>query len=336
MNRKVCEFVLIGLMLICSGCSQASKPAATESSEESFVLPVGYVPNVQFAPLYAAIEKGYFKEEGLNITLDHNQETDTVALVGAGKLPFGICSGEQVLLGRNQGLPLVYIAAWYRRYPVGIVSLKEKNFSKMEDLRGATVGIPVLSGTSYIGLEAMLQTAGMKDQDIQLKAVGYSQVELLTTGKIDAAVVYTTNEPEQLKSLGYEINLIPASDLVSMVGNGLITNEQIMKEKPQLAERMTRAFVRGLTWTENHPDEAFEICKKYVTGLDQTKDQTLQKNVLNQTIKLYQSDRNLAPGMSDSEAWANMAKVLINMGQLPEGFDAAGVFTNDLVEKAEK
>ncbi|HRY20510.1 MAG TPA: ABC transporter substrate-binding protein, partial [Flexilinea sp.] len=132
---------------------------------EEFSLPVGFVPNVQFAPLYVALENGYFAGENLKITLDHSLETDTVALVGANKIPFGICSGEQVLLARNQGLPLTYIAEWYEQYPVGIVSLKEAGITSMQDLRGKKVGVPVLSGASYIGLEALLQESNMTDAD---------------------------------------------------------------------------------------------------------------------------------------------------------------------------
>ncbi len=207
--KKVFLIVVLSVLMVSS--------LVCSADTDSFTLPCGFVPSVQFAPLYVGLEKGFFAEENIGLTLDHSMEIDTVALVGAGKLPFGICSGEQVLLAREQGLPLVYITNWYQNYPVGVLALAESGIKDMETLKGKSVGIPMLSGASYIGFEAMLRKSGMSDKDVKLESVGYTQSELLVTGKIDAAVVYTTNEPEQLKALGYDINLFTVSEVKRLI-----------------------------------------------------------------------------------------------------------------------
>ena len=322
--KNIIKSVVVIIVLLAAAAVCSAEP-------DQVTLPCGYVPNVQFAPLYVGLEKGFFAEENIDLALDHSMETDVVALVGAGRVPFGICSGEQVLLGREQGLPLVYITNWYQNYPVGIVALKESGIESMEDLKGKRVGIPMLSGASYIGLEAMLGLSGMKDSDLKLESVGYAQSELLVTGRIDAAVVYTINEPVQLKHLGYETVLFSAADMTKMVGNGMITNEAMIAENPDLVGRMVRAFVKSIRWTSENPEEAYEICKLYVDGLADAEDPELQMKVLLATVD-YFDDGPLGFGFSDPEAWENMVTVLKNTGMISGSTDVSKVFTNNFVQ----
>jgi NitT/TauT family transport system substrate-binding protein len=115
--KRVC-FVLATLAIL-GGLLPLAAPAAAQADLPELTLFLGFVPNVQFAPIYMAIDKGYFAEAGVNVVLEYGDENLGVERISVNDLQFGIISGEQVILGRAGGRPLVYVFEWYQRYPVG-------------------------------------------------------------------------------------------------------------------------------------------------------------------------------------------------------------------------
>jgi NitT/TauT family transport system substrate-binding protein len=323
-------FTIIFALIILSACQAQPIGSSTAAASEGptalipIRLPVGYIPNVQFAPLYVAIEKGFFREQGLDVTLDYSAEIDSVALVGAGELPFAIASGEQVLLGRGRGLPLVYTLAWYQDYPVGVVSLKEAGINTPADLKGKRIGIPMLSGASYIGLSALLSSAGLTEQDVSLDVIGFTQLESLVSGRDDAVVVYAANEPVQLEAKGYATHLLRTSDYSNLVGNGLVTSDALIEQDPGLVQKMTTAILQGIMFATDNPDEAYAISRKFVENLDEN--DPVQKAVLAKSIEMWKSSK---PGYSIPGAWENMQNVLLGMGLLAEPLDLTAAYTNE-------
>ncbi len=204
-------------------------------------------------------KKDSLQSPGIEIEFDYSYETDAMALVGADELQFAIVSGEQILLARAQGLPVVYVAAWYQQYPVAVVSKTEQGITSPADLKGKTIGLPGTFGANYIGLDALLFSAGLTETDVTLDSIGFTQVESLATDRDEAVSVYAANEPVQLRARGYEINELLVADYVQLASNGLITNEKTIAEKPDLVRRMVSVLVKALEYAIANPDEAYEI-----------------------------------------------------------------------------
>jgi NitT/TauT family transport system substrate-binding protein len=290
-------------------------------------LPMGYIPNVQYAPFYVAVEKGYFKEAGIDLEFDYSFETNGIALVGAGELPFTVASGEQVLLGRAQELPVVFVMAWYKDYPVAVTAKTSQGIRTPQDMAGKHIGIPILQGASYIGFRALLAAAGLQEKDVTLDTIGFNQVEAIASDQEQAAVVYAPNEPIQLEALGYPVDVIRVADYVQLASNGLVTNEKTIQENPALIQHMIGALSRGIQDSLADPAQAYEICKKYVEGLGQA-DETVQKEVLNISQAFWQTD---PIGYIDPSAWENMQTVLLDIGLLAEPLDLAQAITNNFI-----
>jgi NitT/TauT family transport system substrate-binding protein len=346
---KTATLITILFLLLVSSACVSSPGAATTTSVPSPVntvgatqstspetpslvqvrLPLGYIPNVQFAPLYVAVEKGYFTQEGIEIEFDYSMETDAVALVGANEIQFAVVSGDQILLARDKGLPVVYVLAWYQDYPVSVVSKSGQGILNPEDLKGKKIGLPGLYGTSYIGLRALLSAGGLKESDVTLDSIGYNQVEALVADQDQVVVVYTTNEPIQLRAKGYPVDEIRVKDYDHLVSNGLITNQKTIDQKPDLVSRMNQAMIKGIADTIADPEAAYQTCLKYVDGLAQA-DQAIQKQVLLTSIELWKAVRI---GYSDPVAWENTQTVLLDIGFITKPQDVSQAFTNDFLPK---
>ena len=325
--------LICGIAAIITACADAqieqdrTQPIATQELD-NIRLSMGFIPNVQYAPFYVAIDKGYYRENGIEVEFDYSLETDGVTLVGSDDLQFALVSGEQVLLARAQDLPIVYVMAWWQEYPVGVVAKSEQGIQTPQDLAGKRIGLPGLFGASYIGLRALLNEAGLGEDDVILDSIGFNQVEALATDQEQAVVIYANNEPIQLAALGYDIDLIEVADFVQLASNGVITNEATIANNPDLIRRMMQATLRGLADTLADPDQAFEISKKYVENLDQA-DQDIQKKVLEASIEFWKADQL---GYTAPEAWENMQEILLEMGSLSQALDLEQAYTNEFIK----
>lgn len=326
---KTAQILLVLIPLVVAACSAPGGTAEPTPAELVHIrLPMGYIPNVQYAPFYMAVEQGYFEENRIEIEFDYSFETDGVTLVGAGELPFALVSGEQVLLARAQELPVVYVYGWWQDYPVGVVAKKDQDIREPADLAGKRIGLPGLFGASYIGLRALLNVAGLEEDDVTLDSIGFNQVEALATDQEQSVVIYANNEPIQLAALGYEIDLMRVADYLQLASNGLITNETTLANDPDLVRRMNRAVSRGLVDVIADPDRAFDVCKKYVENLEQA-DQAIQREVLEASIAFWEAEQL---GYSPPQAWENMQAILLDMGLLSQPLDLEKAYTNEFID----
>ena len=355
--------VVIAFTLMLGGCgtqtpatqggsntpAASSEVAASATSEGSNGSPVkvtialGYVPDVQFAPFYLALQKGYYRDEGLDVTLRNGIVQDLVGELGMGanNVNFAAVSGDELIPARIAGVPVKYVMTWYRQYPVAAASIVGKGpaLGSPADLKGKVVGVPGPFGANYIGLQALLRAGGLTLQDVQLKSINFTQVASLSEGQVDIAMVYAANEPTQLRSQGFEVSRLMVSDYAQLASNGLATNEKTLKENPELVRRVVRATLKGIEGTVAEPEAAFQASLAQIPELSKNEStQQLQREVLTETVKLMQPKpgdpaANQPPGWTDADVWAKTQDALFDFGIIKKKVDVGEMFTNEFLEK---
>ena len=329
--KAIFLFLIIVFVGACQSTRHSTAPAESDAmldkEPDQLRLVMSYRPDVQFAPFYVADSCNFFQENNLDVKFEHLAESESVQLVGADELQFAIVSGEQVLLARAQGLPVVYVLAWWQDYPIAVATAGDGEIKEPADLVGKHIGFPGVYGASYIGLRALLGANGIEEADVTLDPIGFAQAEALYQGTVDAAVVYANNEPVQLEAQDFSVVVMPVADYVHLPSNGLITNEKTINENPDLVRRMVQAILLGIEDTIEYPDEAYEISKEYVEGLAEADEDILRK-VLAASIEYWVAD---PLGYSDMEAWENMQAILLELEFLQAPLDLNLVFTNDFL-----
>lgn len=327
--KKLPVIILTIFAVLLAAC--APKPAPAESPSPEMLtqvdVGVGFVPNIQFAPFYVAQTKGFYAEEGLDVSLEHGFENDFVQLTAQGERQFAVASGDQVILARAQGLPVVYVMKWYEKYPVGVAALAESGINTPADLNGRTVGIPGMFGASFVAWKGLVYAAGVDEASVNLQEIGFTQAEALNQGTVEAAVVYLANEPVQLTAQGQAVNVIQVSDYLNLVSNGIVTNEKTIAESPELVAKLVRATLKGLQYTIDHPDEAFNLSRQFIPDMTAA-DVPAQKKVLAASIELWKSDH---PGESDPQAWAVSVAFMHESGLIESDMNPDNMFTNRFV-----
>lgn len=254
--------VALGLLIGLMACTGSPTPVSPEG--KSLVFMAGYKPqaNLPFVGVYVAQEKGFFAEEGLEVTIRHSAgRGEHIQLLVAGQVDITTQDAAVLLKRRAEpGLPLVAVALIGQRGQQAFVALKEKGLKTPKDWEGHKVGY---KGTPPPDLFALLEAAGADMEKIELINVGFDP-RVLVEGKIDVYPVFKSNEPYLLRSWGYELVMWEAADYgVPTLGLTYVSTPEILEKDPERVRRFLRAALRGMKYAAQHPEEAVDIVLKY-------------------------------------------------------------------------
>ncbi|MFQ5775615.1 MAG: ABC transporter substrate-binding protein [Kiloniellaceae bacterium] len=278
--------------------------AGAPARAEKLTILLDWFLNPDHGPLVVALEKGFFAEEGLEVTLiEPADPNDPPKLVAAGKADLAVSYQPQVHMQAAAGLPLVRIGTLIATPLTTLLVLDESPIRSIADLKGRTVGFSV-GGFEDAVLKAMLARHGLTLRDVRLVNVNFSLSPSLLSGQVDAVIgAYRNFELNQLAIEGRkgrafyveEEGVPPYDELV------LIAHRDRLGD-PRLPKAL-RAIERGVQYLINHPEESWALFAGHRKGLDDE----LNRRAWRDTVPRFA----LRPAALDRGRYERFARFLI-------------------------
>lgn len=330
-NRVILIVILFGLALFLAFAFLLGKSFFIKKLEKPRELttvtiqPV-WVPNAQFAGIYVAQEKGFYKEEGLNVIVNpYDPNVSVKDYVAEGKATFGWDGADQVIIGRAEGKPLKAVAVIYRLNPVAFAAHADLNVKSPSDLKGKRIGY-LPDNTSLI-MKTLLSLHGLSERDIIWVPYEYN-LELFYNRKIDVVPIYITDEVKKFQDDNIPFTLLLPQDYgVTLYGDTIFTREDLIETNPDLVRRFVRATLRGWYYALQNFDEAVEITKKF----DDPDYELREDFILTQSFPLIHTG-DIKIGLMEEEVWRKMVEFLLTQEVIKKSLEVRELFTNEFIE----
>ena len=318
------RFVLaLASALVLAGCAAGAK----ESSEVTIGLT--YVPNIQFAPYYVAVESGYFEEEGIDVKLRHHgQDEDLFGALGQGKEDVVIAGGAEMLQAHTQGVDAVTFQTLYQSYPVAVIVPEDSPIETLEDLAGTTLGIPGRFGETWFGALAFLEQAGLSEAEVQIEEIGFTQQAALAGGHVDAVIGFGNNDVPQFRATGLDVRALPTSP-VPVVGIGAGASSTTIAERPEDLSAVARATQRAIEAIIEDPQVALEAAGEHIPGTITEEQSEVMAAVVERTTELYGTPGE-GWGVPDLATWEDMNEFMAEMDLIEAPVSLADVVTDGI------
>lgn len=296
--KKVCRSIVLSVAV--AVFAMAGQAAAADK----VTVLLDWFVNPDHAPLFVALEKGYFADQGLDVELiAPSNPNDPPKLVAAGKADIAVSYQHQHQMQIDQGLPLVRIATLVATPLNSLVVLKDGPIKSIADLKGKTIGYSV-GGFETILLKVMLEKENLKLEDVKLVNVNFSLSPSLFTGQVDAVIgAFRNFELNQMeiekrpgKAFFVEEHGIPAYDELILVANTKSVGDAKLR-------KFVNAVEAGVQYLVNHPDESWEL---FVSGDRSELDDELNRRAWADTLPRFA----LRPGALDRQRYIRFAEFL--------------------------
>ncbi|MFS0612858.1 ABC transporter substrate-binding protein [Lederbergia ruris] len=319
--------IALVMVLLLAGCSGATEEKS-ETGEKKVSIVLDWTPNTNHTGLYIARDKGYFKEEGLDVEIILPGEAGADQLVASGKSEFGISAQESLTEARAQDIPIVSIGAIIQHNTSGLASPVEKNIKKPSDFEGKTYGgwgAPVEQAV----LTSLMDADGGDFNKVDVVNMGDTDFFTAVQRDIDFAWIYYAWTGVEAELRGDDLNMIyltDYSDKLDYYTPVISTSEKMIEKDPDTVKAFMKAVSKGYQLAIDNPEEAAEVLIKAEPDLDEE----LVRKSQEWLATRYQDDA-ARWGEQKQEIWQNYMDWMLEKKVLEKEIDVKQAFTNEFL-----
>ncbi len=283
--------------------------------------------------IFAAQEFGWFKEQGIDFEFVPGAGGgDALKHVLAGNADFAFTNVEPILFGVEQGAQVQVVYNIYPKNVFNVVSLKSKNITRAQDLKGKRIGVYSMASGTRHNLLVILHSVGLGESDVEVVSTGVLNFGPLIQGQVDASAATDTGLwAARQKGLG-EVNVIWARDYLDTPTDVFAIRAETGKRQADTVKRFLRAYRKGSQWMLDHPDKAAELAVKYATDGSDVRTNLAIIKIRNEST-VSEGTKRHGLGWFDLDILARAEKAYLELGLMKKKVGVESIFTNRFVQE---
>ncbi len=290
-------------------------------ANETVTLQLKWKHQFQFAGYYAAIKKGYYPKEGLDVVLIEGKPGgNEVEDVLSGNANYGVGMSD-ILLSKFQGKPVVLLANIFQHSPVTLLTTRKSGYTSPQDLFNKN--IQMVKGIKSVELQAMFLNEGIATADLNISDPRWSLEDLISE-EVDAVAAYVSSQPYILKKQSIPYTLIsPITYGIDFYGENLFTTEHEIAEYPERVVSFRRASLKGWQYALENPGEIVDlILPEYASS-----NKKLDRGYLLNEAAIYQGlilPKFVKLGHTNPGRWQHIAETYVRLGMAVKDYSLDG------------
>lgn len=305
--------VVLLLAHLAESCGEAY---AEQRPPERVTLQLKWRHQFQFAGYYAAVEKGFYRDAGLDVTLAEGRpDSDPVDIVLQGKAQYGVGASE-LLLRRERGDPVVVLAVIFQHSPLVLFARRDRGIDSIHDLKGRRVML-VPHEAEFL---AYLKSEGLGPEHFNIVSHTFNAEELLSQ-RVDAMSGYSTDESYVLRAAGVDfVTFTPRSAGIDFYGDNFFTTEEEIRKHPGRVRAFREASLRGWKYAMEHPEEIVDLIITRYHGKNSRNHLLFEAEQMQGLIQPLLVE----PGYMHPGRWRHIADTYAQFGMFPHSTSLNG------------